>query len=362
MLKNTIINGNSLEILKTLPDNLVDMVITSPPYWGLRDYGLTDSIYGGDKDCNHEWLEDVKKPSGGKGSLCANVGANRNDFANARDHNIISNFCTKCGAWSGQLGQEPDYHDYLNHLFEIIKECARITKDTGSIWINLGDSYCGTGNKGNYRDPKYKDGRNGQSVSKNRIVEGIKQKSLIGIPDRLKIMMIDNGFICRNEVIWHKPNQMPSSVKDRFTVDFEKFYFFTKNKKYYFEQQLEPYISDENHKLRNRIKEGKYNNTKQFSDGYRDFYKVGGRNKRSVWTINTKPLKEAHFAVYPEELIEVPIKACCPEGGIVLDPFFGSGTTGLVANKQNKYYIGIELNKNYIQIAKNRLAELNDKI
>jgi site-specific DNA-methyltransferase (adenine-specific) len=362
-MENIILNGNSLEILKTLPDNLVDMVITSPPYWGLRDYGLPDCIYGGDKNCNHEWMENIKKPAGGKGSLCANVGANKNDFANARDHNIISGFCVKCGAWKGQLGQEPDYHDYLNHLFEIIKECSRVTKDNGSIWINLGDSYCGTGNKGNYRDPKYKDGRNGQAVSKNRIVEGIKQKSLIGIPDRFKIMMIDNGFICRNEIIWKKNNQMPSSAKDKFTVDFEKLYFFTKNRRYYFEQQFEPFVSKENHTKRNRIKEGKYNGTKQFSDGYRDFYNKGLRNKRCIWEVNTQPLKDPHFASYPEKLIEIPIKACCPECGIVLDPFFGSGTTGLVALKQNKFYIGIELSEGYIQIAKNRLAKLdNDKI
>ena len=183
----------------------------------------------------------------------------------------------------------------------------------------------------------------------------IKSKSLVGIPDRFKIKMIDKGFICRNEIVWHKPNQMPSSVKDRFTVDFEKFYFFTKNTKYYFEQQLEPYISKENHELRNKNSE-KYEGTNLFSDGGRDYYSQGGRNKRCVWSINTKPLKEAHFAIYPEELIETPIKACCPENGIVMDIFFGSGTTGVVAKKLNRNYLGIELNSEYIKIAEKRLG------
>lgn len=352
---NKILQGNVLEVLRKLPDNFADMMITSPPYWALRDYGLPDSIFGGDVNCNHNWQEHVKHPIGGKGSKCANVGANKNDFANMRDHDVISNTCSLCGAWKGQLGQEPNYHDYINHLFEIMQEVSRVVKDSGSIWVNLGDSYAGTGDKGNLKDPKYPDGRNGQSVAKNRIVDGVKQKSLVGIPDRFKIKMIDGGFICRNEIVWHKPNQMPSSVKDRFTVDFEKFYFFTNNGKYHFEQQLEPYISKENHELRNKNAE-KYDGTNLFSDGGRDYYSQGGRNKRCVWSINTKPLKEAHFAVYPEELIETPIKACCPENGLVMDIFFGSGTTGVVAKKLNRNYLGIELNTEYIKIAEKRLG------
>jgi site-specific DNA-methyltransferase (adenine-specific) len=251
-LKNKILQGNVLEVLKTLPGNSVDMMITSPPYWALRDYGLPDSIFGGDTNCNHIWEEHVKHPIGGKGSKCANVGANKNDFANMRDHDVVSNFCSNCGAWKGQLGQEPNYNDYIDHLFEIMQEVSRVVKDEGSIWVNLGDSYAA--------NRSYQiDGTKQCDSSQPKIKQpqckdyGIKSKSLIGIPDRFKIKMIDNGFICRNEIVWHKPNQMPSSVKDRFTVDFEKFYFFTKNTKYYFEQQLEPYISKENHELRKKI-------------------------------------------------------------------------------------------------------------
>jgi len=357
---NTIIQGNVLDVLKNLPDNFVDMVITSPPYWGLRDYGLPDTIFGGEIDCIHDWNEHVKHPIGGMGSKGANVGANKNDFANMRDHDVVSNFCSKCGAWKGQLGQESDFHDYVNHLMEIFDECKRVIKDEGSVWINLGDSYCGTGDKGKSTDPKYPLGRNGQSVAINKNIDGIKKKSLVGIPDRFKIAMIDGGWINRNEIVWFKPNQMPSSVKDRFTVDFEKFYFFTKNEKYYFEQQLEPYTASMNRWGGTKLEA---NGKSTWDDGTgQEIYRTRsmrpnpkGRNKRCVWTINTKPLKEAHFAVYPEELIETPIKACCPENGLVMDIFFGSGTTGLVANKLNRNYLGIELNPEYIKIAENRI-------
>jgi site-specific DNA-methyltransferase (adenine-specific) len=355
--KNKILQGNVLDILKTLPDNLVDMMVTSPPYWGLRDYGLPDSIFGGDSTCEHDWTKHVKHPAGGMGSKGANVGANKNDFANMRDHDVISNTCSKCGAWKGQLGQEPNHNDYINHLYEIMQEVSRVVKDSGSIWINLGDSYCGTGNKGNLTDPKYPKGRNGQSVAVNRTIKGIKEKSLVGIPDRFKLKMIDNGLICRNEIIWHKPNQMPSSVKDRFTNDFEKFFFFTKEKEYYFEQQIEEGVWA---KLDSRAETGatlgEKGSKKQYALNESGKYRKDKmRNMRCVWSINTKPLKEAHFAIYPEQLIETPIMACCPEDGLVMDIFFGSGTTGLVAKKLNRNYLGIELNPAYIQIAEKRI-------
>lgn len=341
MIENTIISGNALEEIKKLPDNFIDMIITSPPYWGLRDYGLQDVVFGDNPNCKHQWKEHVKRPLGGKGSKGANVGAKKNDFANMRDHDVISYFCELCSAWRGQLGQEPHHQMYINHLVEIFNESKRILKDSGSIWVNLGDTYLG-------QKPFYVDG-----IQESQI----KKKSLVGIPDRFKIAMIDDGWICRNEVIWHKPNQMPSSVKDRFTSDFEKFYFFTKNEKYYFEQQLEPYVSVENHNLRDKSSE-KYVETNLYSKGARDYYSQGGRNKRCVWSINTTPLKEAHFAVYPEKLIETPILACCPENGIVLDVFFGSGTTGIVSKKLNRKYLGIEMNLEYIKIAEKRLKDI----
>jgi len=185
----------------------------------------------------------------------------------------------------------------------------------------------------------------------------IQAKSLCGIPDRFKLEMINRGWILRNTIIWHKPNCMPSSVKDRFTVDFEYVFFFVKSKKYWFETQYEPHSTKEG-PLRNKNKESSnkgYPDGDRFSQGLRTGYGKEGRNKRTVWKINTKPFKEAHFAVFPEELVETPIKAGCPKGGTVLDCFCGSGTSGVVAQRQEKDFIGIELNPEYIEIAKNRL-------
>jgi len=312
---NKIYNIDCLEGLKQLEDNSIDCCITSPPYWALRDYGV-----------------------------------------------------------EGQLGLEPTFQEYINKVCNIFDEVKRVLKKDGTCWVNIGDTYGGSG-KGamGYSDKSTLQGYSGENTKGRRMakeswnfkkapkVNG-EPKSLCQIPSRFAIEMCGRGWILRNEIIWYKPNCMPSSVKDRFTVDFEKIFFFTKNKKYYFEQQLEPYVSEENHKLRNRVKEGKYQNTKQFSDSERDFYSNGGRNKRCVWTINTKPLKEAHFATYPEDLIKPCILAGCPEKGIVLDPFMGAGTTAKVALDNNRSYIGFELNNDYIKIAEDRLKDSKDNI
>ena len=367
-IKNTIIQGDVMEVLKQLPNESVDMCITSPPYWNLRDY-------------NHE----------------------------------------------GQLGNESNFKEYIDKLINVYREVYRVLKKEGSNWVNIGDVYS----------------------SNNRI--GVKKQSLIGIPDRFKIAMIDEGWLCRNEVIWHKPNAMPSSAKTRFNNDYEKMFFFTKDDLYYFKTQYEEMKTKKTEGIKSK-KESKYLSVEQESsvrqgmnrergnkiievrkhlpsqeefvnfmrarsniniicentnikrstvehwfrrdvkgfsypkvedwneikylldDFSEEFSKIDfglthidyetddinkntdkGRVKRAVWSINTKGFKGCHFAPYPEKLIETPIKACCPEGGIVLDIFMGSGTTGVVAKKQNKNYIGIELNKEYIEIAKERI-------
>jgi len=344
LFQNKVIHGNVLDVIKTIPDNTADMIITSPPYWGLRDYNLPDTVFGNNYDCDHIWQEEnhfLHRGSSVSKKLTAGV---------MNNEQASSNICSKCGAWKGQLGQEPDPRMYIDNLLEIFNECKRVVKDSGSVWVNLGDSY--SANRSYQVDgtkqcqtsqPKVK-----QPQCKNY---GIKPKSLIGIPDRFKIAMIDNGWICRNEIIWHKPNQMPSSAQDRFTVDFEKLYFFTKNEKYYFEQQLE---ESEWAKLDKRAETGATLGKKGSQGIYAQnesgkYRKDKMRNMRCVWSINTKPLKEAHFAVYPEQLIEVPIISCCPENGLVLDIFFGSGTTGVVAKKLKRNYLGIDLNLSYIE-------------
>jgi DNA modification methylase len=338
------LQGDCLEVLKTLPDNSVDCVMTSPPYWALRDYGV-----------------------------------------------------------EGQLGLEPTFQEYINKLCDIFDEVKRVLTPTGTCWVNMGDCYAGNmGKKSGWTDNKL--GYNKQEAidkgvcltTATTIIHQLPQKSLVQIPARFSIEMQNRGWILRNEIIWHKPNCMPSSITDRFTIDFEKIFFFVKSKKYYFVTQYESYKSKQHGGQFGVESNGSIilNKCKYAKDTKPNrFYGNIGRNKRAVWTINTKPYKEAHFSVYPEAVCETPIKAGCPElvckkcgvpvmykkksvgwiddpevkeviscscnegyrKGIVLDPFFGSGTTGLVALKQNKEYIGIELNHVYIAIAEQRL-------
>ncbi len=292
---NKIIQGSALEKLKELKDKSVNMCMTSPPYWALRDYGM-----------------------------------------------------------EGQLGLEPTFEEYMDKLCDIFDEVKRVLRDDGTCWVNMGDTYMGGGNYGSGISSKQGDSHETNIKNRPEFIKAnkIESKSLVMIPFRFAIEMVNRGWILRNTIIWHKRNCMPSSVKDRFTCDFEYLFFFSKNKKYYFETQLE---ETQAKVIEPRMMEEK---REVYSAKYKDGQGVKRtmeRNKRAVWKINPKPFKETHFAVYPEELCETPIKAGCPKGGIVLDPFFGAGTTGLVALKQNKKFIGIELNKDYIEIAKKRL-------
>jgi site-specific DNA-methyltransferase (adenine-specific) len=306
----TLYNGEALEVLKLMPDESVNCIITSPPYWGLRDYGVDD-----------------------------------------------------------QLGLEYNYQDYIKRLITIFDQCKRILKKDGTCWVNIGDTYSGNssysykgragfeekdGNVKDWVDPKLPARKRERDlVNTNEI----KNKCLCQIPERFSIAMTDAGWILRNEIIWNKPNGMPSSVKDRFTVCHEKLYFFSKSKKYYFEQQFEPHLTKIG-KLRNKNEENCYNgyvDGDRFSRGQRTMYGENGKNKRTVWDINTRPFSEVHFAVFPKKLIETPIKAGCPEGGIVVDPFAGSGTTLEVAEHLNRTWIGIELNPEYCEIGHKRL-------
>lgn len=294
--------GDSKKLLEDetlFPDESIDMVMTSPPYWALRDYHA-----------------------------------------------------------DGQLGQEPLFKDYINNLAGYFDEVYRILKHDGTLWVNIGDTYYGSGkgsggsgsaskkqvtNKGSYylsnKGNKESELGNPRNFKQNEL----RDRSLCQIPARFAIAMQDRGWILRNDVIWHKPNQMPTSAKNRFSMDYEHLFFFTKtSKNYYFIQQLEPAIyKGDNRGARrdNRDKEGlgrTHGVTKEY------------KNKRSVWSINTQPIKgSSHFAKYPEKLIEIPIVAGCPERGTILDPFFGSGTTGIVAERLNRKWIGIELNPNY---------------
>ena len=322
---NKIFVGNALDMAKKLEDNSINAIVTSPPYWGLRDYGedTNTKIWDGDFSCDHVWGKNqppLRSSWGDVKSLSKKQSTNRGSLQNiSAMESSMGNFCQNCSAWKGQLGLEPDYKLFIKHLVDIFEALKPKLKKDGSLWVNLGDTYSGL--KVGNTDLK---NTNVNSETFTKPKSSVKSKSQIGIPERFKIAMIDNGWICRNTIIWHKPNVMPQSAKDRYTNDFEYFFFFTKNKKYYFKQQVEE----------------------------------NNRNKRSTWSINTKSFKESHFAVFPRELIKSPIDACVPKkNGVVLDPFFGSGTVGVEALWQDVNYIGFEVNPKYVDIAKKRLRK-----
>lgn len=232
--------------------------------------------------------------------------------------------------------------------------------------MNLGDSYGGSGLGLSYA---------GHCKGKNSILpddlsympkvahsRGKYSKSLLLIPFRFAVEMMSRGWKVRNVIIWHKPNCVPHSVKDRFTVDFEYLFFFVKNDKYYFKQQIEPFKESTLERVKGKVNDNKGKFYQGISkQNYENFQQkvlngeIKGKNKRAVWNIATSPFRGAHFAVYPQKLIETPIQAGCPQGGLVLDPFMGSGTTAIAAEKFNRNWLGIELNPEYAQMAKERL-------
>ena len=299
-MNDKIIQGDSLEVLKTLPSESIDCAITSPPYWNLRDYGI-----------------------------------------------------------AGQFGLESTFQEYIMKLCDIFDEVKRVLKNTGTCFVNLGDTY--NGNKSGYTDTN----KNGKvpedSMIRKKTSKEVPEKSLCLIPSRFSIEMVERGWILRNRIVWHKPNQMPQSADDRFTNNFEDVFFFTKNKDYYFKQIMEPNsaVSIARAEYENRRQNPSSIGSKSESYGMpARFVKLNpeGHNKRTVWTINTKGYDESHFATFPEKLVEPMIISGCPKEGIVLDCFFGAGTTGVVANKLGRYYIGIELNPEYIKMAERRIG------
>ncbi len=312
---NHIYQGDSLSILKTLPDESVNCVVTSPPYWNLRDYGTEE-----------------------------------------------------------QLGLEDTPEEYVENIVKVFSEVKRVLKEDGTLWLNLGDSYSGSG-KGRNPDGTVhvssliaKQGTSAGTVMGNVksgiVPNGLKPKDLVGIPWRVAFALQSDGWYLRQDIIWAKPNPMPESVKDRCTKSHEYIFLLTKSAQYYYDNEA---IRETAKNANKTISLGEKSFSKRQAkgvgvepsgNGKSDNYTVKEyRNKRSVWTVATKPFKGAHFAVFPPALIEPCILAGCREGGIVLDPFMGSGTTGLVAKQQNKNYIGFEMNSDYCDIANKRISD-----
>ena len=309
---DTIINRDALYALRELPEESVHCCVTSPPYYALRDYGL-----------------------------------------------------------DMQIGREDTPEQYIDRLTEVFRELRRVLRSDGTLWLNIADTYCGTGNKGYHADPKNPKGRNGQQIAKNNRVSGCKQKDLIGIPWLLAFALRADGWYLRSDIIWQKENPMPESVKDRCARCYEHIFLFSKSKKYFFDYKAisEPIAPATAERLKRGMKGGnKYGKPvpgqpqPQSINRPREHGEIKDcdinplRNKRDVWKINTVPFKGGHYAAYPPKLVETCLLAGCPEGGIVLDPFMGSGTTGMVASQMGRHFVGIELNPEYTELAYKRIG------
>lgn len=351
-----IYQGDVLEVLKAIPDNSVDNCITSPPYWGLRDYG-TATWEGGDAKCDH------KLP-------IYEIDPKQTFEASSGSHAIRYNrsSCPKCGAVriDNQIGLEQTPEEYVSKLTAVFEEVRRVLKKDGTLWLNLGDSYLS--HPGDYRKSGGFQGKQmreneGINSAKNISISkkfayscGLKNKDLVGIPWMVAFALRSAGWYLRQDIIWHKPNPMPESVRDRCTKSHEYVFLFAKSPKYYYDSDAiqEPSIGTQSKPRFGGNKYGDNNDVKFNTKSGNEYIDNGFRNKRDVWSVNVKGYKEAHFATYPEELIEPMVKTM-KKDAVILDPFFGSGTTGVVAKKLGRIFIGIDLNPEYCGIAKERI-------
>ncbi len=352
-----IINGDCGAM--DLPDESVQCVVTSPPYWGLRKYsGMQDLIWG-EKNCEHEWGNaEIKELNYVQGNP---------EFARPhREHKSFrseTNTCSLCGAWKGQYGLEPTPEKYVQHTIEILREIRRVLRKDGVVFWNIGDSYCG-GNRGQWDGDRERfHGINKEytalASAPNRLPQmGLKPKDLCLIPFRVAIAAQEDGWWVRSIIIWSKPNPMPESVTDRPTESHEYILMLTKSAKYYWDADAVRERADTPLDCKSSQTFGAKGGKAEAVYGHKvsgeQWVNNGGRNIRSVWEFPTQPYPEAHFAVFPEKLPEICIKAASKPDDLVLDPFMGSGTTLWVAKKLGRRAVGYELSEEYCQLAVER--------
>lgn len=414
-----LIQGHVLEVLPTLEAESINLVCTSPPYWGLRDYGSSAStVWGGSSSCNHEWSSTIeKKMSGGTKSEKVQI----KGTANFQIYESQSNFCVKCRAWRGQLGLEPHPSLYISHLVEIARELKRVLRKDGCFYLNLGDTYGGT----RWSNKPSTTGKSQvcSDIVLNKPYDGkwLQPKQLLGMPWRVAIALQGEGWILRNANVWHKPNAMPSSVKDRLNNTYELIFHFVKSRRYWYDLDAirVPHkgLPSGNIQRKNNLQPQAHAlNRSNFGVGIPWTPTEKGKNPGDFWIVNTKPFKGAHFAVFPPTLIEPIIKSSCPQwicqrcgkprerlsnikyiidrkstkinepkairvmkqfshgyaihetvgwsdcgcgagwkSGTVLDPFNGSGTTMLVARDLARSCLGIDAVSEYCGIARDRV-------
>ncbi len=299
-----ILIGDCRDVLRSLPEGSVDCCVTSPPYWGLRDYGV-----------------------------------------------------------DGQLGNERTYLEYVAHMVEVFREVRRVLRDDGTLWLNLGDCYATDTKWGGSSGEKNGD-QGGGARRERKLTTGLKPKDLVGIPWRVAFALQDDGWYLRSDIIWHKPNPMPESVRDRPTKAHEYLFLLSKSERYYYD--AEAAAEKSTNRAPGNVEPHKY--AKQYESGHGEHRTAAGlerireaketRNRRTVWTVGSQPYSGAHFATFPPKLIEPCILAGCPAGGTVLDCFGGSGTTGLVAEAHGRDWLLCELNPKYAELAERRVRNL----
>ena len=399
-----ILNGNCVDVLKTLEDGSVDCCITSPPYYGLRDYG-TGKWVGGDPNCNHARDNKV----GSSNSTGHRAMAEAENFVGDA---IYKTVCKKCGAVrvDEQIGLEETPEEYIEKLVQVFREVRRVLKDDGTLWVNIGDSYNSSGRGSvEFSDKAKKQSTNAGSITlinNKHTISSCKPKDLIGIPWMLAFALRKDGWYLRQDIIWEKPNPMPESIKDRFTKSHEYIFLLSKSQQYYFNhenamevatgydgrkdiflkgspkyagtdygQTEQPFASKGHDRwiFKHTVtSDSKYssgdvyggiytwtNAIKRKGNSWNQVFENGipMRHKRDVWNVPVGNYKGAHFATYPMELVENCLLCGCPVGGTVLDPFSGSGTTGICAVANDRKYIGIELNKEYVELSNERFDE-----
>lgn len=364
--------GEALAVLKTLESESVQCCITSPPYWGLRDYGTGEWV-DGDPECDHKQNHGKQGATGQR--------ADRTFTAEG----FYKEKCLKCGGLriDEQLGLEKTPEEYVGRLVEILREVRRILRGDGTLWLNLGDSYAAGGGKQVIQTKNASHGLDGMRQK----TPGFASKQLIGIPWRVAFALQADGWYLRSDIIWAKPAPMPESVTDRPTRSHEYIFLLAKSEKYYcdMESVKEPAVcghpsgngykrdarlsysdengargSDEQWKPRPSVPKGGFSGkTEAMSDTGQNAFRAvtETRNLRDVWSVGAEPFPEAHFATFPPKLIEPCVIAGCPPGGTILDPFSGAGTTGLVAKKYQRNFLGIELNPVYVEMAERRLSQ-----
>jgi len=356
-----IICGDALTELRKLPDESANMCVTSPPYWGLRDYGTEPRIWAGNTDCEHEWGDVIQRTHEGGGNSGVPKEWQRPSRAAHTGGNSGST-CLKCGAWCGSLGLEPTPELYVQHLVEVFREVRRVLKSDGTLWLNLGDTYSAQRWTGSGKGQPMNKMRDGHRDINPEKATGLPDKNLVGIPWRVAFALQADGWWLRQDIIWAKPNPMPESVTDRCTKAHEYIFMLTKSARYWYDAEA---VKEPVCEVSLKRAEYGWNPTKlnvALDGAHNEKFDVMGdrwvkenRNLRSVWTITTKSFPEAHFATFPPEIPELCIKAGCPKGGTVLDPFFGAGTTGMVAMRLGREFIGVELNPDYCEMARKRI-------